>query len=450
MEDKIFGEVEFEKNIWWRSLDKSFYGSDVLIRVLVQDENQEGILDVQRKAYQTYLKNEARYVKEAPQYILDYYKWNFEEINRVVELEEGDQKDAITERALFEMCKVYFLFICRDGSYGWILGCSWLKNGFAVLLSEPEPRVLKTRNELRYLHKQNDPAIGLLVHNGSKVWTGLKQHHFFGELENLEIELEGGIDEGITSAQRKAYSEYLQKEEEYFREFSKMMLTAYVGDPKKAETMIGMGHPIAVQTVLPKTLYIDRDGNYGWICYTSWDDSYIGVLLSEDEIYIMNESDLKEYRTKDKVKDEVLGLLFYNSMMHEKLIIVRLAGEMRTLPLHIRTMNGAKINDKVRSAYEKYLELNSTLWEEIKDLTLKYYLDNYDEFIQYIEDPDDLRKGKVNRENIVPELLEFTSLYISSSDGLIGWLCESLTTDDGLAFEFTDGKIKLIPQPEII
>ena len=150
MEDKIFGEVEFEKNIWWRSLDKSFYGSDVLIRVLVQDENQEGILDVQRKAYQTYLKNEARYIKEAPQYILDYYKWYFEEIDRVVELEENKQKDTITENVLFRMCKVFFLFICRDGSYGWILGCSWLKNGFAVLLSEPEPRVLKTRNELRY------------------------------------------------------------------------------------------------------------------------------------------------------------------------------------------------------------------------------------------------------------------------------------------------------------
>jgi hypothetical protein len=90
------------------------------------------------------------------------------------------------------------------------------------------------------------------------------------------------------------------------------------------------------------------------------------------------------------------------------------------------------------------------LWEELKDLTLEYYLGNYDEFIQYIEDPDELCKNKVNRENIVPELLEFTSLYISSSDGLVGWLCESLTDDDGLAFEFTDGKIKLIPQPEII
>jgi len=142
--------------------------------------------------------------------------------------------------------------------------------------------------------------------------------------------------------------------------------------------------------------------------------------------------------------------MFYDSMMHQKLLIVRLAGAVRTLPLHVRTMNGAKINDKVRAAYKRFMELNPTLWEELKDLTLEYYLGNYDEFIQYIEDPDELCKNKVNRENIVPELLEFTSLYISSSDGLVGWLCESLTDDDGLAFEFTDGKIKLIPQPEII
>ena len=451
MKDNILGELEFnEKGAWRKTLNKSLYGSNVVMRLLVQDENQEGILDIQRKAYQTYLENEERYIKYVPSFLLDFYKWNFEEIDREVELEEGDQKDTITENDFFAMCDVNFLFISRDGSFGWIIASCWSDVSFAVLLSESEPRVLKTRNELRYLHKLNDPSIGLLTHNGGKSWIGLKQHHFFGELENLEIELEGSVEEGISPVQQKAYKEYLQKEEEYFREFSKMILSSYVGDPKKAEKMIAMGAQIAVQTVLPKTLYIDRDGNYGWICYTSWDDSYIGVLLSEDEIYIMNESDLKEYRTKDKVKDEELGLLFYDSMMHEKLIIVRLAGEMRTLPLHIRTMNGAKINDKVRSAYKKYLELNSTLWEEIKDLTLKYYLDNYDEFIQYIEDPDDLRKGKVNRENIVPELLEFTSLYISSSDGLIGWLCESLTTDDGLAFEFTDGKIKLIPQPEII
>jgi len=451
MNDKIFGELEYNnKGSWKKSMEKSLFGSNIIVKVLVQDEEKEGILDVQRKAYQTYLENEERYIKEAPRYILDYYKWNFEEIDRTVELEAGDQKDTITENALFEMCDVNFVFICRDGSFGWIIASCWSDTSFAVLLSEKEPRILMTRKELRYLHKRNDDTFGLFTYDGENGWKGLKKHSFFGAEENLVIELEGGVEDTITGAQKKAYAEYLKKEDELFKRFSKMMLTVYAGSESKAEEMLSQGIPVNVATVLPKTLYIDKEGNYGWICYTSWDAGYIGVLLSDDEIYIMNEFDLREYRTKDKVKDEVLGLMFYDSMMHQKLLIVRLAGAVRTLPLHVRTMNGAKINDKVRAAYKRFMELNPTLWEELKDLTLEYYLGNYDEFIQYIEDPDELCKNKVNRENIVPELLEFTSLYISSSDGLVGWLCESLTDDDGLAFEFTDGKIKLIPQPEII
>ena len=451
IKDEVLGELEYNKYVWVRSMDKTLYGSDVVIRVLVQDENQEGILDVQRKAYQTYLENEEKYIREVPKYILDYYKWNYEEIDRVfLYLEADKQKDTIAENALFRMCKVFFLQIARDGSFGWVLGSSWSKIAFVVLLSEQEPRILMKRDEFRYLHKMNDDTFGLLTHDRENSWKGLTKHSFFGVEENLVIELEGGVEDSITEAQKKAYAKYLERADEHFKDFSKMMLTVYAGSESKAEEMLSQGIPVNVATVLPKTLYIDKEGNYGWICYTSWDAGYIGVLLSDDEIYIMNEFDLREYRTKDKVKDEVLGLMFYDSMMHQKLLVVRLAGAVRTLPLHVRTMNGAKINDKVRAAYKRFLELNPTLWEEIKDLTLEYYLGNYDEFIQYIEDPDELRKNKVNRENIVPELLEFTSLYISSSDGLIGWLCESLTTDDGLAFEFTDGKIKLIPQSEII
>ena len=451
IKDEVLGELEFDEKLWWRNIGKSLLGQDVMVELLVRDENHEGILDVQRKAYQTYLENEEKYIREVPKYVLDYYKWNFEEIDRVVELEPGDQKDTITEERLFEMCKVFFIEIARDGSFGWRFGCSWIKKyGFGVILSEEEPRILLDGEEFRYLHKMNDDTFGLLVHDVANSWKGLSKHSFFGEEENLVIELEGSAEDSITEAQKKAYAKYLERADEHFKDFSKMMLTVYAGSESKAEEMLSQGIPVNVATVLPKTLYIDKEGNYGWICYTSWDAGYIGVLLSDDEIYIMNEFDLREYRTKDKVKDEVLGLMFYDSMMHQKLLIVRLAGAVRTLPLHVRTMNGAKINDKVRAAYKRFLELNPTLWEELKDLTLEYYLGNYDEFIQYIEDPDELCKNKVNRENIVPELLEFTSLYISSSDGLVGWLCESLTDDDGLAFEFTDGKIKLIPQPEII
>jgi len=284
IKDEVLGEVEFEKNIWWRSMDKNLYGSDVVIRVLVQDENQEGILDVQRKAYQTYLENEEKYIREVPKYILDYYKWNYEEIDRVVYLEEDKQKDTIAEKALFRMCKVFFLQIARDGSFGWVLGCSWIKNnGFVVLLSEQEPRILMKRDELRYIHKLNDDTFGLLTHDRENSWKGLTKHSFFGVEENLVIELEGSVEDSITEAQKKAYAEYLQKEDELFKKFTEVLKASGTD-----------------RTALPKTLYIDKEGNYGWICYTQWNKRYIGVLLSEETPRIFkNTNQLLKYRKRN-------------------------------------------------------------------------------------------------------------------------------------------------------
>lgn len=284
IKDEVFGEVEFEKNIWWRSMDKTLYGSDVVIRVLVQDKNQEGILDVQRKAYQTYLENEEKYIREVPKYILDYYKWNYEEIDRVVYLEEDKQKDTIAEKALFRMCKVFFLQIARDGSFGWVFGCSWIeRKGFVVLLSEEEPRILMNRDEFRYLHKMNDDTFGLLTHDRENSWKGLTKHSFFGVEENLVIELEGSVEDTITEAQKKAYAEYLKKEEEHFKAFIEVLRATMV-----------------TETALPKTLYIDKEGNYGWICYIPWFDKYTGVLLSEETPLIFkNINQLLKYRKRN-------------------------------------------------------------------------------------------------------------------------------------------------------
>ncbi len=449
MKDKIFGEVEFEKNIWWRSLDKSLYGSDVLIRVLVQDENQEGILDVQQKAYQTYMENEERYIKEVPRYLLDYYRWHFEEIDKVVELEENKQKDTITESVLFRMCKVFFLFICRDGSFGWILGSSWGKVGFAVLLSESEPRVLQTRDQLRHLHKLNDPVLGLLVHDGDKHWKGLEQHQFYGELENLEIELKGSVEEGISTEQRQAYITYTQKKDELFKAFSKMMLSVYVGSEKKAEEMLKLGIPINVKTILPKKLCIDREGNFGWTCYTEWDKDYVDILLSKDRPYVMDRGDLAGLTSDDVIIDKEMGVFFKDYLGLSSTVIVRLAGEVRTLPFSIDISDGEKeITDVMRKSYREYLKFNETLWEEIKDITLGHYLSYYDEFESQYDVPESMKKENVDKEKVMP-MVDFSKLYMTE-EGRIAWLCEFPLAQDGLAYEFTDGWINLITQPEII
>lgn len=286
MIDKVLGEVEYNnKGSWKKSMEKSLFGSNIIVKVLVQDEEKEGILDVQRKAYQTYLENEERYIKEAPRYILDYYKWNFEEIDRTVELEAGDQKDTITENAFFEMCDVNFVFICRDGSFGWIIASCWSDTSFAVLLSEKEPRILMTRKELRYLHKRNDDTFGLLTCDGENGWKGLKKHSFFGAEENLVIELEGGVEDTITEAQKKVYAEYLEKEEKHFKAFIEVLRATMV-----------------TETALPKALYIDKEGNYGWICYIPWFDKYTGVLLSEETpIIFKNTNQLLKYSKRNNV-----------------------------------------------------------------------------------------------------------------------------------------------------
>ena len=283
IKDEVFGELEFDRYVWWRSIGKSLLGQDVMVELLVQDENQEGILDVQRKAYQTYLENEEKYIREVPKYILDYYKWNYEEIDRVVYLEEDKQKDTIAEKALFRMCKVFFLQIARDGSFGWVLGSSWSKIPFVVLLSEQEPRILMKRDEFRYLHKMNDDTFGLLVHDVANSWKGLTKHSFFGVEENLVIELEGSVEDGITEAQKKAYAEYLQKEDELFKKFTEVLKASGTD-----------------RTALPKTLYIDIEGDYGWICYAQWNKRYIGVLLSEDTPLIFkNNNQLLKYRKRN-------------------------------------------------------------------------------------------------------------------------------------------------------
>ena len=447
MKDKILGELEFNKYVWRRSLNKTLFGSEIDVRLLVQDNNQEGILEVQRNAYKTYLKNEERFINEIPSFLLDYYKWHFEEIARKVELEESDQRNVATENTIFEMCNVCQVFICRDGSYAWVFACSWNDDGFAVLLSESHPRVI-TRDQLRHLHKLNDSTLGLMVHDGGNTWIGLEQNDFFGQDEDLRIEVEGSAVEDISTEQQKAYDEYLEKKEDYFNELTQMMLGVYMGSDMKAEDMMHSGQKITVQTILPKTLYIDKEGNYGWICYTQWDDSYIGVLLSDDKLYFLSEENLRNYRNEKKVKDDVLGLLFPCYVGFENIVVVRLIDEVRTMQLTVGSDDNV-LEENHRTAFNVYKAMRPTFWDEIKDVALKYYLDRYDDLKEYLNIPKSLKKENVNRDSVL-NILTFTKLYINES-GRIAWLCESPTApDDGLGFDFTKGKIKCIYQYEVI
>lgn len=450
--DKVLGELKYLKsNAWGRRLECPILNSDGNLILKIQDDNKDGILDVQREAYKTYLQNEEQYKRCVTDFLLSHYRWNYEFIARnISDLDENDHKDVVKGKQLYQMLDLWNLFICRDGSFGYVFGCCWDdENDLAILLSESEPRVI-SRTQLENLHKLNDPTIGLLVHDGENAWKGLEINSFFGKKENLEIELEGGVDEGITAAQQKAYEKYLANKDVYFKDFSKMMITVYAGDEEKATDMVMSQSKIkvTVETALPKTLFIDREGNYGWKVYTQWDDSYIGVLLSEDKPYLMTCEKLRNYAKEDKVKDDVLGVVFPSKMGFENIVVVRLVDDVYTLPLVISTYE-KEITDKVRHAFVTFLMMRGTFWSGMSDEMLDYYLFMYDDLEENLNIPEKFNKENVSKENVL-DMVQFTKLFISTK-ARIAWLCESPTDEeDGLAFEFTTGKIKRISQSEII
>ena len=449
--DEIFGQLKFEdsEKIWWKHTDDFLYNSDEGIDIWIQDDNHEGILDVQREAYKTYLKNVDKYIKEVPKYILEYYKWNYEKIDKEVELTETHKKDTITaEGVVNDLMSFYYLFICRDGSFGWLASCCWDDDYFAILLSESEPRVMY-HDQLRNLHKLSDPAFDLLIHDNKKYWTTWDKLTFYDETIDILVEAEGGETEEMNATQQKVYAQYLQNKGEYLKKLSEAMLPIYLGDKKEAEKIIASGQQVGVKTIIPKRLVIDKKGNFGWICYTEWDGSYIGVLLSEEEIYFMETSELRDFEKEEKVKDEVFGYLFHEFHGWGKTEIVRFfKDDLQTLHLTIRTYD-ENVNDEQRKRYKEYLQYKASFWDGIKDELLTYYLKFYNEFSHYLDIPDSLKKENVTRDNVV-SILTFTKLFITKK-GRIAWLCESPTEEeDGLAFEFTEGKIKLIYQPEII
>lgn len=444
MKNNFFGNLELKGDCWIGKESVFLFEKNREFEVQIKSIGDH-LSEIQENCISLYKENQVANEQKALEALLAYYLINYESIAERIDLPENYRKEYVSSSDLRHLMKITTVFFDEKGNYGWIGICSFEKNGIAFLLSESDVRVINP-TQLRNLHKINDLELGLLIHNGKNYWKGLEQHHFLGELENLEIEFEGEETEDISDVQKKAYATYREKKETHFHDLSRMLLGVYMGDDQKADGIMGEIN-VVMKGLVPKILCIDKEGNYGWICYTEWNNQYLGVLLSEDQIQVMRVDELRSFSKKEKVRDGVLGLLFPSYMGYDKTIIVRMAGKIRILPLTIRADEKC-LNDKMRDAYRKYLEINGTLWEEIKDVTLEYFLSSYNWFSSFLKLPETLKKENVTRDSVMT-LITFTELFIDD-EGRIAWLCESPTTEDGLAFEFTTGEIELITQPEII
>ncbi len=427
IKDEVFGELKFRENSWCKRMNAPLYNSDGNLILVVQDNDQEGILDIQREAYKIYLQNEEKYKEIAVDYLLDYYKWNYEYIaSEVSGVNEKDHKDVVTETQLFEFMTLWYLFICRDGSFGYAFGCCWdVDNGLAVLLSEEEPRVI-SRTQLENLHKINADTIGLLVHDGKNAWKGWKKHSLFGKNEHLEIELEGSVGDGITEAQKKAYVEYLQKEAELFSKFT--------------EVLEASG---ADRTALPKVLYIDREGNYGWICYTEWNKGYVGVLLNKEQPLFMWVGDLKTAAKYQFINDKDCGMLFTNGVSADRIEILFYDNKVYSFAMDFQLVEG-ELTQEQRKTYKDFMKNKAKYWEDMKDKMLDYYLCIYDDVEANFNVPKEFEKENVTRDKVL-KIIKFGRIHFYEDGGgcFIGKCPIANPDGEVLGFEFTDGEIEI-------
>ena len=425
--DEFFGELKFRENSWCKRMNAPLYNSEENLILAVQDDNKEGILDIQREAYKTYLQNADKYKKIAVDYLLEYYKWNYEYIAKeICDLDENDHKDVITETQLFVMIELWCLYIGRDGSFGYTFGCCWDDvDDLAVLLSEEEPRVI-SRTQLENLHKINADTIGLLVHDGKNAWKGWKKHSLFGKNEHLEIELEGNVEDGITEVQKKAYAEYLQKEDELFRKFT--------------EVLEASG---ADRTALPKTLYIDKEGNYGWICYTEWNKGYVGVLLNKEQPLFMWVGDLKTAAKYQFINDKDCGMLFTDGVSADRIEILFYDNKVYSFAMDFQLVEG-ELTQEQRKTYKDFMKNKAKYWEDMKDKMLDYYLCIYDDVEANFNVPKEFEKENVTRDKVL-KIIKFGRIHFYEDGGgcFIGKCPIANPEGEVLGFEFTDGKIEI-------
>lgn len=266
-----------------------------------------------------------------------------------------------------------------------------------------------------------------------EAWVGSLDAPLYNSDENLTLVIQDYNKEGILDIQREAYKTYLQKKDAYFMQLTEVQSAA------NAESS---------QTIQPKTLYIDREGNMGWICYTNWDDSYLGVLFTGENILLVTDYQLKNMGEYGLVDDKVCGKLLIDNTFAGRIEIRSFLGKIQTFYLDFQLEDG-KLTKEQRNAYKKYLNKNPKFWENIKDVMLDYYLGIYEDMAEFIEVPEGLEIENVTRDTVM-NMVDFGRIYFTY-DGRGCFLGECpIGEEEGIGFEFTDGEIEIIEPSDIL
>ena len=301
--DSVFGELEYDKNGFLKT--KIFLGiwggDDEELDLIIKCQENEEILDIQRKAYKTYLADLQRISKEIPPLLLDYYKDHYEDIERRWPLDDELRIDVVEKITLINLFDIKSLFIDRNGNYGWLVEFIWDEFPISVILSDDKIEIYEGWNVLKENYaKVNDEAFGEMFYDSS--WQKSVKKDLYG-VTGRWIHVVADADQGkeINESQRKAYLEYLEKEEDFLDDIPDAVITYYLQNYEDIEEWNNIPQKYNKQNITMysvmelitfKDLYFDTDGRYGWLCDCPWDSSGLAIVLSGEEIEVTVQDEL--------------------------------------------------------------------------------------------------------------------------------------------------------------
>lgn len=134
----------------------------------------------------------------------------------------------------------------------------------------------------------NDPVFGEMTYDYS--WEKTEEFSAFGRDVEIHIVAKAYSGQEILEVQRNAYVKYMNNIPTYLKDVPKKLLEYYLNNYEQILSTVNIPEKINKSNINKeliskliriKTLYIDREGRYGWLCDCAWDNEHgICILLS--------------------------------------------------------------------------------------------------------------------------------------------------------------------------
>ncbi len=293
----------------------------------------------------------------------------------------------------------------------------------------------------------NDPVFGELEYDGvKKGWTKrIPLGIWFGDNFLLDLVVKCDEDEEITDKQRESYKSYLANLSNYSSEVYKVLFSYYKDHYEEFNRQWELPDKLKIDVVealvtlrfyKPKQLFIDRNGNYGWLSTFISPQYLISVILSDGKPRIFKGWNVLKL-DYGRVDDDVFGEMFFDKGWKKwiKTDINGVDGEWLEVTASA-VLSNSKLTPGQKTNYQKYLQNEESFLAEYPKVLLEYYKNNYD----VIEDMwrfADLYDAEDMDEMSIKKLVRFQRLYFHRDGKRYGWLCECAWDEEyGLAIYY--------------